>query len=122
MKKFAGTWIVLGIFGILLAYLLLAKPKGKDERDEAASTVVSAKRDSIDRIEVVSGSASTISFVKSADKWRVAAGPATLGTAGGLTKSYPAEDAETNQMLTALSSLESTAVAWKDPTDADRAK
>lgn len=110
MKKFAGTWIVLGIFGILLAYLLIAKPKSKDERDEAKSTVVSAKRETIDRIEIVSSNG-TIALAKTADKWAITA-----------PKAYPAEDQVTNQMLTSLSSLESTAEPWKTPTDADRAK
>ena len=52
MRKFAGTWIAVAVFAGLLAWLFLGKPKSKDERDEAAMSVVSAKREAIDRIAV----------------------------------------------------------------------
>lgn len=110
MRKFAGTWIAVAIFGALLVWLLVGKPKSKDERDEAAMTVVSAERDAIDRI-AISSSAGRVVLEKAGTAWSIVDPVA-----------YPVEDAASSQMLNALASLVATDLVWKEPTAAQRAQ
>ena len=125
MKKFLPTWIALGVFGALLAYLLIAKPKTKDEREEASRTLTKTKRESIDRIEVKNGSGDFL-FAKQpgGEKWTFVLGTSGVATAPvwARGKTFPVEDTSYNQMLNSLAGLEALDVAWEKPGDAERTK
>lgn len=110
MRKFAGTWIAVAIFGALLVWLLLGKPKTRDEREEAAMTVVSADRDAIDRIAIINSAGRAV-LEKRETEWSLVE-PVV----------YPVEDTASSQMLNALSSLVATDLVWKEPTAAQRAQ
>lgn len=110
MKAFRGTFVLVAIFGGLLAFLLIAKPKSKDEREEAAMTVVSSERDSIARIAVANTHGEFV-LEKKGEAWHLTAPVA-----------YPVEESVSSQMLNALSELVATDVVWKAPTAEDRAK
>ena len=117
-RKFLPTLVILLVFAAGAIYLLVDQPKTKDERDEAALTVVKADRDNIDRIDVTNQDG-TLHFTKAGDGWTF-----TVGSAGGATaaapKTYRVEETEQNQMLNALSSLVATTVVWEKPADADK--
>ena len=114
MKKFSGTLVALALFGALLAFLLIAKPKGADERKEAALTLTSSPRESIDRIEVTNtNGAFVMSRVAGAtpEAWRITS-PADLAL----------DDAVLNQMKNALSDLVAVDPVWPNATATERAQ
>lgn len=114
MKKFSGTLVALALFGAMLAFLLIAKPKGADERKEAALTLTSSPRESIDRIEVTNtNGAFVMARVPGAtpEAWKITS-PADLAL----------DDAVLNQMKNALSDLVAVDPVWPNATAAERAQ
>ncbi len=108
MKKFLSTWITLGLFAVLLAYLLIAKPKTKEEREEAERTVVQADRDAIDRIQIQNPRGRFV-LEKTGESWTITE-----------PRELPAEESAVSPMLNTLSSLHASDKVWEAPTDAER--
>src|SRR4051812_49459788 len=110
-RRYVPTLFIFLLFAAGLTYLLFAKPKTKDERDEDTLTVVKSDRDKIDRVDLVNQNG-TFHFAKAGDGWTF-----TVGSAGGATaaapKSWRVEETAQNQLLNALSSLVATTAAWE---------
>lgn len=129
MRKFAGTWIVLGAFGVLLAWLLIAKPKSKDERKEDSLTVAKSTREQIDRIQIVNPNGSFLLARVSGG------GPTPTPPKAGASpaaptptpapevwkiqkpREFPVEETALNQMKNSLSDLVAVDPVWTDATD-----
>src|SRR3954468_12345598 len=123
MKKFAGTWVVVGVFAALLAYLLIAKPKGVDEKRTDSLTLTSSKRETIDKIELKNTNGEFVIARVSggpAPSPAPSAAPALVETPEVWKITSPREllleDSALAQMKNSLSDLIATDPVWAAPT------
>lgn len=100
MKKFSGTWVVVAVFGALLVFLLVAKPKTREEAKEAELTIVSADREKLERVAITSSSG-TFVLEKKDEAWRITS-----------PRDLPVEESTLNQVKNALSGLVASDPVW----------
>src|SRR5688500_6801316 len=111
MKRFTGTWVLVAIFAALLAFLLLGKPKSREEVREAELTIAKADRDALERFEVTNANGTFVLVKGTDDGWSLTSPIAV-----------PVEESALNQMKNAIEELVASDVAWKKPAAEDRTR
>lgn len=109
VRKFTGTWVLVGIFAALLAFVWLANPKTKEEREEESLTLSKAKREDISRVEIAGAKGTIVLEKGDADAWKITQ-----------PRELPAEESAVNQVKNAIEELVATDRVWEAPTEADR--
>ena len=122
MRKFTGTWIVVAVFAALLAFLLIGKPKSRDEVKEDSLRLVSADRDALERVEIENANGT---FVLERDEpeggdatWTVTQTAPAQPSATPL----PVEESVLNQVKNTLSELLASDPVWTKAGDEERKK
>lgn len=110
MKKFTGTWIVVAVFAALLAFLLVGKPKSRDEAKEASLTLLETDREALEKVTIANRGGELV-LEKKDGVWRIAA-----------PRELPVEESLLNQVKNALEELVASDLVWATPTDEDRKK
>lgn len=110
MKKFPGTWIVVAVFGALLLFLVVGKPKTRDEAKDAEMTLVSADREKLEKV-AITNSSGTFVLEKKGESWRITS-----------PRDLPVEESTLNQVKNALSELLASDPVWPKAGEEERAK
>ena len=100
MKKFTGTWIVVGLLAALVLWIVVIEPKTREEAKEADLTLVSSDREKLEKVEITNAGG-TFVLEKKDDAWRITA-----------PRDLPVEESSLNLVKNALESLVASDRVW----------